>query len=777
MVWSTALTIKPLQPLAGFKEVSKSEYEAHQQQFNKNKIKFDTDEGNPNLIQTEEHEQYHQKGHSKYSKHQRKVMKQAKANDEAMYGGKLFRPKIGHEMYFDFESFAQYAEIHTMQLRRHIKKTQQRSNSSGYGNTQDFFNACIEFNICTSPHGGGACVVFGMTGTVTLATSNQEGQEGQTLSISVAAGVGVKLQVVKKIAASVFILGQLTWVFQITGNPSNYYTSAFEATLGAIKFWLNNMSSKKMTLHNNLIAAAMDSRGSVAAKNEDSPKPQDDELKGMVKIHYEFLRLAHTKFGEYTQTPAEAHKIIQWALIKAIWKQDKQVLDPAMCKCGSLKPDTDRVLLCTVLTLAPLLPDNKKKYKHSGFAWKDEFGTQANFVNGLPLLYKEIWPSDTVSIQMVKEAITGAMEKIDQIKPGDWDAVTVHTSTVKDESGVESEIKTGVAAPSIIAAAAADPALTLRTFLQYLACSSTDLSAVNYIPPNESQMTFSFVNLNVAGVLGVTVGAGGLGYCTTDPNKYQFQLQYSRDYDPTTAEWDGGWWDGAKKNIWVRYQPVLAIPIYLTLTLIPKPIAINQAIVLNVAISIPTTAPTGSGTPEWLKNLATGDTGTELLVAISSGLTGLINMFEGSKFKNDAATKNEMTTNFQNFLKGDTKDNLITGLERAGVPVGEAFAKKGLSTLITGLFTAAAGELIGGSVSTEIWVGMQISCSGVTELKQCFGSTVPAGVTVEYDIGLTTALAVAHVFSFAGNHFKVLTGQNIDLEAAFLKREGQLVKK
>lgn len=221
----------------------------------------------------------------------------------------------------------------------------------------------------------------------------------------------------------------------------------------------------------------------------------------------------------------------------------------------------------------------------------------------------------------------------------------------------------------------------------------------------------------------------------------------------------------------------MSVPIYVTLLLIPKPIEANQALQLNVAIAIPTTtSPGDNGAPEWLKALAKeGDAGKTIMVGIMSGLTALINAFEGLTVS-AADAKSTATQAFSTFLQGDTKDKLITGLETQGVPIGEAVAKKALSALVTGLFTAAASELIGGSTSTEIWVGLQITCQGVSALKQCFpGTVVPDNKEVDYLVGLTVALAKVHAFSFAGNSFKILTGQNLDFEYQFAKRSGAVV--
>lgn len=733
VVATTALRFRPLKPLnTGFTEVSKTEYESS------SLASGSAAEFMEQADKTTNTEGYHYH----YNRKQKRMITEAKTVDQLMYGGSLFKPPPGHDMHFDFAQFGAFAEAHTASVRRQVADMSQTTvtNSSAGLVTSDFFMGCIEINLCANPPvanptagAGNSCVMIGLDGTVTLET--KEGKQTLKIGVSLSAGVSFQMSLA---ALTVFITGGAEWEFEITGQKNDFYTSSYEAMLGAIRFWISSMSSSKLSLSNNFVQAATNARKSIAKANAQASalgKPQKDELTGMVKMHYKFLSEASRLVGAQTKL-IETQNAIKSAAISTYFGATGTKVTEAMCKCDPKGKDVEQVLMCITLTSAPLLPS-----KQQTTTWIGGYGSNDNFQNGFPALFPEIYPLKEEDVAVIKDVLKKFETFGKAIKPTDWGNPT------KLEREAEGKKFTQYAQqPALIDATENDPCKTLRSFLQYLAAPSTELAKTKFSPPNSNGVTFHFTKVSVTGTIGATFGAGSVGYCTADENVFQFQVAVTKEYNPVTGEWDGGLFSG-NTRIWTKFKPGKETPIFVEASFMPVPKPEEDALTVALVFSVPMEA--GKDKEAWPNKLAKSvEPYTSAAPIVAAAIGQILTAIQGinKKTKKDQA-KTSMGESLKKMISLDSATKIF---EKFGIPMDASFSSmlKGLGTKIgTAAVGLAAKQLmtkafgVNGENQTIIEFSLEFACTGVKEIKKCF----PGGGLKEAELTLKLTGAITKV--------------------------------
>lgn len=762
---ATAVTIKPLKNLdSGLSEVSKADYEAARagmRNANPQSVSFIDQQ------QKEEdhgHHQYH------YSKKQRKMINEAKTADQIMYGGQLFKPGPGHDMYFNFAEFSEFAHAHTELVRRQVAKVSQKSysNTSSHGlTTSDFFMGCIEVNLCAAPptakNAADSCGMFGFDGSVTLET--KEGKQTLTLSASASAGIAFHLL---GSAMTVYITGGVEWEFEITGQAKNFYTSSYEAFLGCLKYYIGSMASRKLNLNDKFLEAAKNSRLQIAAANKAAAidgTPQQDELTGLVKIHYKFLTAASTALASVTGI-SQAQTALKKAVVKAVWGTDTATITAAQAACPSKGKPVDEVLMCTILANAPLLPSNEQDTN-----WvNNPKGSDANFQNGFPVLYKEIWPTTEEQVAEIKKDLSTMVGLIAKIQPADW---AVYTPLVSEADG--KQFTSYIKAPTVTGASEEDPCITARAFFQYLSVPASELAKAKFEPPNSGGVQFHSKSITLTGTVGATFGKSSVGYCTADENMFQLQIATQKVYNTETGEWEGGFWGRTK--LWTKIKLAPEAPFFLETSLQLKAKEEDDALTAALIFSVPPEA----GEAGLEKKLFPGEAFLNAAPYVTNAVGGVLTAFQGLNSDQKAASKGAMQEGLKAALsKTEQFKQAMTAL---GLPINQGFFEgiKGLGAKVgTAALKAAALGLLSNALGakaekkTIIEVGLEVACKGVTTWKHCIPKVGPAGAA---EIALTLGVSITKVFlvKVANNTFYLEFGNNVAYEWT-LKEKAELEK-
>lgn len=557
------------------------------------------------------HETYHSKTDAmtrpeidmdKLAPKARKRMARAQARDATLYGenAEAFAPPPGHDMFFDFEGFNAYAEAHTKSVRHQLKRTEHHhkqhrahSNTTGLVNKK-FLTACFEINVCaTDVATGGAaaaakaglgqnvtsgafdtCGQLGFSGTATLET--EAGKQKLTLSAAVNLGISFKAF---GASLTIYAGGQADWEFEILAKTP--YHSVYDALFSAVKDMIENHGTGKSTVPKAVLERAAAVRKDLAAEQAEKTKgfklttgKQDDELTGMVKIHYaalnEWTSLIQTM--TFTQAQAALHYVIYKYVyvpptkdLTAAFK--KKTIDEMITKdqfpCAKLikSQGTDNALFATLLKYGVVL-DKKDRKETVGWLWNNE-GSSENSKNSIPAFYPEIWPKDEKHLDFIKKQMLQWQEYFKKISPTDYGKTEEITDTIRDPVTKKvTTFKRVVNIQKMSDTTQNDACTKARRMFQILSMNSEAIQSTLDGEFKPSKAQFKMTSISITGFVGATFGSGRMGFCTNDSNSVQFKFSKVYTWAPGDG-WDCGDWDG---QLWFAFaynsffQVQVAIP-------------------------------------------------------------------------------------------------------------------------------------------------------------------------------------------------------------------------
>lgn len=547
----------------------------------------------------------------------RKRMQRAQARDTVLYGDtEPFAPPPGHDMFFDFEGFAAYAEAHTKVTRHHLRNSEKHrrhhssNNATGHEMTHStFLTACLEINVCASdvatagastaakagtkavakatntdkysnqvPTDGpfDVCGQLGFSGTATLET--QGGKQKLILSAAVNVAISFKAW---GASLSVYAGGQADWNFEIEPSAKPY-TSVYDALYGAFTDMVANKGTGKSTVPKTVLERAAASRKDLVEeekannKNYTLPQKQKDELTGMVQIHYKILDSYFTGLAS-AKTAAEAQSRLHLAIFKEIYMPNaneakaaaaKQTIDQMINKdlfpCAKLikKAGVDNALFCTILKYGLVLEPNQRK-ETKGWIWNNE-GSSENSKNSIPIFFKEIWPKNDAHLDFLRKQGSQWQEFYKKIGPTDYGKTTEETVIVKDPvTKKQVTFKQTVQIQVLVDATENDPCTSARRMYQVLALNSEAIQSTLDKEFKPSKATFKLGEITLSGFVGATWGSGRMGFCTNDSNSVQFKYTKSFTWQAgdgwDCGDWDGQLWFAFAFNSWFQIQ--LGIPL------------------------------------------------------------------------------------------------------------------------------------------------------------------------------------------------------------------------
>jgi hypothetical protein len=509
----------------------------------------------------------------------------------------------------------------------------------------------------------------------------------------------------------------------------------------------------------------------VEASDTSLTMPQPDELAGLVGLHYKYMRQVHELVRTSTTLTAQNfQRVLAEAWIIALWQPKKTTasLSEDMCRCTRLnEARTDRKdgrplgiyaqLMCNVLTYAPLIPENQKKYARVDFMWRNQIGTDHNFKAGLAVLYREIWPTTDAAVPKIKDLLQQFAEAYDAVPAADWGKTTSKTAQVEDpETKKVASMTTVYKAASVVKVDGLDPTTEARELYQALASSSTDLTSVTFNTPSSLPVQFNGVSIKVTGTIGVTLGGSAMGYCTEDSNVFQMQLRYARTWDRVTGKWRGGWFEDSPLTLWAKFKPG-KIPIWIELEGIISGQSTDDTS-LKVAV-VYGYAPEGGGLSETIEPYV------NIGKYAAIGLGQILTMFQGAG--GFTAGISQMSDAIEQFFKSPRFTAITTSMpDGSQAPAGfmDSFVGKLLSVGVGGLVNYLAADLFGATAvnKTIMEVSLELSCTGVTNILHCLPKV---GAQAKYMINVGLALVRTKGLGFGGNTFYVSTGNSFNYEA------------
>jgi hypothetical protein len=529
---------------------------------------------------TTKYHKYHSRKTAKYygldelKPRARRRMLAAMERDEILYGGETFNPPPGHDLYFDFETFQEYAKATTAAQRRafkhaHTTHHHPHSNSSSLAQTgawtfsrSQSISACLEINVCASGAAGAngiadTCGQFGLQFTAELQSVTKGGKTEQTLVISGALNAGISFKAFGA-GLSIYLTGQIDWEFAAT--PKKPFQGVYDALFAALK-QVTGIAGGTRTVPKAVLDRAAAAReelveelksNPVAAEKENAipVAPQADELKGLVRIHYEVLKQVKDAITAAGATAAKVQTALHAALYKNIYllpsesakytKNTKnkvtidQMIDDADFPCAKVrkKLGVDNGLFCSLLKYGAVLPANERKVT-KGWIWNNE-GSNENSKNSVKVLYKDIWPATNTDLPLIKDLIVQWFEAYGRMTDADFNSPgTAVVETVNDPKA-DDGIKTFTRIqpnPKKEDTTVNDPCRFARELFQALAMPSADLEkTLQQYGGTQPPQVFRLTKITVTGSIGITFGGtkpgSKVGYCTNDSN--QIQAKYSR---------------------------------------------------------------------------------------------------------------------------------------------------------------------------------------------------------------------------------------------------------
>lgn len=675
---------------------------------------------------------------------------QAMHNDHVMYGGKTFTPPEGHEMHFDFDTFARYSMAQHAQVQRQMKAQGQQDLSDatslievGAGNViqKSFLQACLEINVCTiMPDVAGTpnvCGMFGIDGVMEL---EKEGAD-QKLTLKVGLNAGISWGVTGAFATTLYLFGEAAFEFKIKGPV---FANVYDAVFGAIRSMITEFVNTRK-LNSKFMMRALDARDQLVKDEAGAlgvapTQVQLDELTGMVAIHYDIMR---TIIADSASLPPSGkmpylQKMIALAFYKHVWgytdakvlgaiKTDtkKQGLDTMLNSptfksgdlgCSDLNKGAkllgvDNVLFCSMLKYGVMIP--QKDLKRGGIFSQ---GSRENCQKSLPVLYKEIWPlTEDQAVEIVdrlKEWATDGGGAT--ITPADLKAYVDVTMWIEpDEGGAAPfQVIKKTAGPKAAMAGQYDPCTTARGMFQAMAMSSKDLearmSSQYAILDGKAapKHTFALQGITLQGGLGVTLGSARVGYCTADSNWFQARLTYAREWTKAA-----GWAKKGMVNLWLVGSTGSYFRVEATVGLYNKSDGDNPPFKFKLVFSLPQ-----GGTDTVL------DTSTAVthITSVAEFIAGMgTNIWTALKAGDKAAKK----LAFQNAMKTlisknrvDGVANLLPGKNKVGVQaellkngaaiVAAAFVQAGVKALL---------KIAGFELSSYVTAGAEWTWKGGTK--------------------------------------------------------------
>jgi hypothetical protein len=527
------------------------------------------------FAETNKYHKYHSKKTAKYygldelKPRARRRMLAAMERDEILYGGETFNPPPGHDLYFDFETFQEYAKATTAAQRRafkhaHTTKHHNHHNSSlaqtgawAFTRSQSI-SACLEINVCASGAAGvngvaDTCGQFGLQFTAELQTKTQGGKTEQTLTVSGALNAGISFKAFGA-GLSIYLTGQIDWEFAAT--PTKPFQGVYDALFAALK-QLTGIAGGKRTVPKAVLDRAAAARAELVDELKANPVkaevegaipvvPQADELKGIVRIHYEVLKNVKDAISAAGATAAKVQTALHASLYKHIYllpsetakytKNTKnkvtidQMIDDKDFPCAKVrkKLGVDNGLFCSLLKYGAVLPANQRK-KTKGWIWDNE-GSNENSKNSIKVLYKDIWPENDAALPLIKDLIVQWFEAYSRMTDADFNSPGTAVEEIVNDPKADDGIKKFTRIqpnPKKEDTTVNDPCRFARELFQALAMPSADLEkTLQQYGGTQPPRVFRLTKITVTGSIGITFGGSKVGYCTNDSN--QIQAKYSR---------------------------------------------------------------------------------------------------------------------------------------------------------------------------------------------------------------------------------------------------------
>lgn len=520
----------------------------------------------------------------KPTKKQASRLNAAHKRDLKMYGGKTFEPPAGHDLYFDFDSFAAYSEAQHKSRLANAASMQTTSNQTVQGTTfttSESLTACLEVNVCAlfassfaGTSGPNVCGQFGINGGVTLKTENNK--QTLTLTAGLNAGVSFKLGSIGGVTAgfSIYIFGQADWTWKL--SPQKRFNTVYEAIFQALKEMMMGLFGSKKT-PKAIFKRAAAARQALVSKEQDvaDGKPQTDELTGMVKLSYNIMDkyLTALKASPTVPTFTAAQQMLHLSVYDAIYSPAKakltaakkkssieQMIDSDDFPCAKLNKAVktsvrqnpqplgiDNALMCSVLKYGALMPDGERK-NTSGIIWDNE-GSNFNSGKSVALLFPELFPSTATDVKVIIKALDQWSVRYKKLVPADFGATQTLSETIDGKTYTRT-----IQADKPADVTAYDPAQTARKLYQALALPEAqledNLNQMNGNAANDNNPKyFTFEKVEIEGGIGATFGGGRVGFCTNDANIFQIRVSYKWEYTPAN-----GWVKpGKSPSVWMAF--------------------------------------------------------------------------------------------------------------------------------------------------------------------------------------------------------------------------------